>query len=85
MRRNGRAFTPLSFEKHGGYSLVVEPRFVEPVVRVRFPVAAQISQAGSESFRPVAVWSGYRESKDGGREADRLTRRSWPSQGRKCL
>lgn len=26
---------------HGGYSLVAEPRFVEPIARVRFSLAAQ--------------------------------------------
>jgi hypothetical protein len=43
--------------QNGDYSLVVELRFVEPAVRVRFPLVAQISQPESVSFRAVAVWS----------------------------
>lgn len=53
---------------------MVEPRLVEPVVRVRFPVAAQISQPESVSSRAVAVWSGYRESKDGAGTQDERKR-----------
>ncbi len=59
---------------HGGYSLVVEPRFVEPIVRVRFPVAAQIARPAHESVRVVGVWSGYRESNGGA--GDPLGRRA---------
>ena len=39
---------------HGGYSLVVEPRFVEPIARVRFSLAAQNAGPLLGSF---AVWA----------------------------
>lgn len=35
---------------HGGYSLVVEPRFVEPIARVRFSLAALVVKVPERGF-----------------------------------
>lgn len=51
---------------HGDYGVEVTRQFVALKSRVRFPIAAQISQPQSESFGVVAVWSGHRKSKTAG-------------------
>lgn len=59
-------------KEYGDYGVMVTLELVELSSRVRFPIVAQTSRPECECIPAVAVWSDYRESEDGGREANRL-------------